>query len=533
MSAVQHAALLRLIHGRRDAVARAWLRLVAPTSFTSLAAVEVQQQFVALTDRFITLLLAEPFDSRDAQSIGAALAKLHYIQPEVIGHTQAVLGSQLIEGLDAKSVAALHPRLVALLSELASGFFRAARDVMLDEQEQIRRAIDEQRTWAMAALRQSEERLRTVVSNVPIVLFAVDRDGIFTVTDGKSLEKLGLAAGALVGQSVFELLREAPAILANLRRALAGEAFSAVVDIADMVFDTRYTPLRDPDGAVAGVIGVAIDITEQRRVEADLTATRQRLAEQGEATRLLLAQELHDQVVQQLISVSYGLADARRRAGDDLSPDTPAGAGLAALLGRLRHEVLDLVTRLRHLIGGLRPDGIDDLGLAAALDGYVARLRREAGQHQPAIELDLEQTERDIPPAVALGLFRAAQEAVRNALRYASARTISLSLRFGPDMVQLQVADDGSGFQIPPSLSQLARAGHYGLIGIAEQISWAGGRLDVDSRPGYGTRVSVWMPLSVSQTGARGELGSGGTIAGPPELPGPGSEARFVPTVSL
>jgi two-component system, cell cycle sensor histidine kinase and response regulator CckA len=117
------------------------------------------------------------------------------------------------------------------------------------------------------ALRESKERLRTVVSGAPLVLFALDGQGVFTMVEGRGLEALGVRAAMLVGRSAFDLYADFPQALADVRRALAGETFSSTVEVLGVVFETWYSPVRDSDGTVAGVIGVGTDITERRRAE--------------------------------------------------------------------------------------------------------------------------------------------------------------------------------------------------------------------------------------------------------------------------
>ncbi len=117
------------------------------------------------------------------------------------------------------------------------------------------------------ALRENKERLRTVIAGAPLVLFALDRHGVFTMVEGRGLDALGLRPGLLIGRSAFELYADLPQALADMRRALAGETFSSVVEVFGVVFESWYSPVRDPGGAVAGVIGVGTDITERRRAE--------------------------------------------------------------------------------------------------------------------------------------------------------------------------------------------------------------------------------------------------------------------------
>nr|CAA9295142.1 hypothetical protein AVDCRST_MAG63-4717 [uncultured Armatimonadetes bacterium] len=126
------------------------------------------------------------------------------------------------------------------------------------------------------ALHDSEQLLRSVLRNVPLIVFALDRHGVFTVSEGKGLEALGLRGGEVVGRSVFDVYQDVPDVLENVRRALAGEITAWTAELAGMTYDTRCTLLRDPagggddgseDGDITGLIAVAFDITEQRRAE--------------------------------------------------------------------------------------------------------------------------------------------------------------------------------------------------------------------------------------------------------------------------
>ncbi|HVF10045.1 MAG TPA: PAS domain S-box protein, partial [Abditibacteriaceae bacterium] len=116
-------------------------------------------------------------------------------------------------------------------------------------------------------LRERESRWRAVVNSAPVILWAVDKDGIFTFSEGKGLQTLGLQPGAVVGRSISEVYRDVPRILEDNRRALAGEEFVSIVEVGGSFFEARYSNLRDVNGAVTTVIGVAMDITERKRIE--------------------------------------------------------------------------------------------------------------------------------------------------------------------------------------------------------------------------------------------------------------------------
>jgi PAS domain S-box-containing protein len=204
-------------------------------------------------------------------------------------------------------------------------------------------------------LQASEERLRTVVSNAPVILFALDGLGVFTLAEGRGLAALGLAPQDLVGHSVFEVWAPSGAtpageatLLDDVRRALEGETFASVREVAGQVLEIWYAPLRSRDSGeqplLAGVIGVATDVTERVRAEAALrrahdelegrvlkrtselalaNAARRELLRKlvaaQEEERRRLSRELHDQMGQHLAALSVNL----RTLGDVLVPRRP------------------------------------------------------------------------------------------------------------------------------------------------------------------------------------------------------------------
>jgi PAS domain S-box-containing protein len=120
------------------------------------------------------------------------------------------------------------------------------------------------------ALRENKERLRTVIAGAPLVLFALDRDAVFTMVEGRGLDAVGVRPALLLGHSAFTLFADFPQAMADVRRALTGETFSSTVEVFGAVFETWYSPVREAGGAVAGVIGVGTDITERCRAEVAL-----------------------------------------------------------------------------------------------------------------------------------------------------------------------------------------------------------------------------------------------------------------------
>jgi PAS domain S-box-containing protein len=123
-------------------------------------------------------------------------------------------------------------------------------------------------------LRGHEHWLHAVITSAPIVVFVLDRDGRFTLAEGKGLEKLGHKPGELVGRSVFEVYPNLPDIREKFRGALAGEMTSSTDRLGEHVFESHFFPLSDDDGKLSGLIGVATEVRDHTRLEESLGVER-------------------------------------------------------------------------------------------------------------------------------------------------------------------------------------------------------------------------------------------------------------------
>jgi len=130
-----------------------------------------------------------------------------------------------------------------------------------------RRIEDRKQAAEEFKLRSSEERYRLITSHSPVVLFGIDSDGIFTLSEGLGLGSMGARAGEIVGHSMYEVYRNYPEVLEHANRAIAGEESHARIKIVDHIFETWFTPVRDEDEVVIGVSGVSVDITRRHELE--------------------------------------------------------------------------------------------------------------------------------------------------------------------------------------------------------------------------------------------------------------------------
>jgi len=128
-------------------------------------------------------------------------------------------------------------------------------------------ALEGKRKRIEETLRESEERIHTIVSNTPIVIWVLDKEGIFTLSEGVGLRALGLRPGEVVGQSVFDVYRDVPQICEDNRRALTGESLVSIVEVGKLVFESHCSPIRDKNQEVIGMVGVSTDITERKQAE--------------------------------------------------------------------------------------------------------------------------------------------------------------------------------------------------------------------------------------------------------------------------
>jgi signal transduction histidine kinase/YHS domain-containing protein len=142
------------------------------------------------------------------------------------------------------------------------------------------------------------------------------------------------------------------------------------------------------------------------------------------------------------------------------------------------------------MIADLRPPELEELGLVPALE-MLAKSDTNTN-----VSLKITGTERRLNEEWELTLFRATQEGIRNAQRHGHAQNIFITLDYQPKEVRLTLVDDGVGFQVPDCVDCMAKAGHYGLVGMYERVQHLNGTVQISSKPNKGTELIVTLPLS-------------------------------------
>ena len=204
----------------------------------------------------------------------------------------------------------------------------------------------------------------------------------------------------------------------------------------------------------------------------------------GAAARARVARELHDGVIQSLIGLEMEVEVWRRSAAGE---DPPAGDRLARIQQVLRGEILDL----RDLMQQLKPPAIDSAQILEYLADLVGRFQQQTGiAAHFASEID----ELDLSPRVCGEIARIVQEALVNVRKHSGARTVLVRVSAPAGYWKFEIDDDGRGFGFAGRLSHTdLEIGRKGPVIIKERVRSIGGTLAVESAPGQGARVEIWL----------------------------------------
>jgi PAS domain S-box-containing protein len=375
-----------------------------------------------------------------------------------------------------------------------------------------------ERMRAEQALRTSEARLRQIIDLVPHMIFAKDRDGRFLLANRALAEHYGTTPERLLGarHSDFHAVRdELDRYLADDREVIDSgrpkfipeEPFSDVHGRTHIV-QTSKIPFTAVGPDCPAMLGVAVDITERKQADDALRRAHdemerrvhERTAELAQANQILrkernmlkqlldkqereqriLAYEIHDGLVQYAIAGQMQLEAAELRVEAD-----PAAA--KEMLKSARQLLHNTIEEGRRLIGGLRPPILDERGIVSAI-GYLLHDIRWPED----VDIQYEPDERleSLEPGLSTVVFRIAQEALTNVRRHSGSKRVYVSIRQEDGSVRLEVRDWGVGFN-----TNEQRHGNFGLRGIMERVNLYGGKLDIDSKPGEGTRLVAEFPI--------------------------------------
>ncbi len=343
-----------------------------------------------------------------------------------------------------------------------------------------------ERVKAQAALREASERLRQVLNSAPIILWAVNREGLLSVLEGKGLEAIGMTAEGWIGRPFAEAVSRRTGLREHMVRALGGEEIAVDVEWRQSVFEVRLTPVRQSTGEVVGVIGVATDISERRRGEQRLQELTRRLVLVQEEERRRVSRELHDEAGQALTVVKISLEMVEGELPKEMKELHERVSEAILLTG-------DTMERIRLLAQDLRPPALDAVGLDRSLEGLCRDFARrlDIPVEYRGVDLGL------VPETVNVSLYRLLQEALTNCAKHARPSRIWVTLERENAALILTVEDNGKGFDPAILKSPRDAAGNIrlGLLGLGARMRLVGGTLEIESRVEQGTRLVATAPL--------------------------------------
>jgi PAS domain S-box-containing protein len=363
-----------------------------------------------------------------------------------------------------------------------------------------------ERERSAEALRASEQRYRGLIESQHDMILRMDGVGEITFVNDAYCTTFGLRRDAVLGRSAVDPRNnivhrdDLPETLRAIR-ALDDPPHRSRVDNRVRTPDGwrwiswEACAIHDETGAVVEVQAVGRDVTERRAAEEALRGSLDELRASEEKLRLLaqrqvvirederkrLGFDLHDDVCQELVGIVILVESLRRR----LAPLPPAAA---AELDRIVRYLNEVVEHLRLLARELRPMLLHDLGLEGSFRSLAMGMSTELTRVVAEFATAIPRLEEDIELAV----YRIAQEALANATRHASARTITLTLAVAEKSLTLEVRDDGCGFD----LRDRQRSEALGLVSMEERALALGGRFEMSSEPGKGTAVRLECPLA-------------------------------------
>ncbi|HEX2080382.1 MAG TPA: sensor histidine kinase [Longimicrobium sp.] len=311
----------------------------------------------------------------------------------------------------------------------------------------------------------------TVVGSIITATYVRRHPGASTLDLVGALAALGILVTVLVNAAILRLA---------LHPLDALERTAARVQRGNLDARVPYSALADREldrltRTFNGMLDAAAANRERLR---ELASTALNAAEEE---RKRIARELHDETAQLLAALLIRIRVVKQ-ASDPQAVD--------ALLEDMRREIGQALEGVRRFARGLRPPALDELGLIPAIESHVRSIR-EITEIDLTLDADAA-AGGELPPEASLAVYRIVQEAMSNVVRHSGATRAAVRVGREPDRLVVTVEDDGHGFDV----GAVRAAGRgLGLFGMGERAAYLGGRVDVQSAPGTGTRVRAEIPL--------------------------------------
>ena len=340
-----------------------------------------------------------------------------------------------------------------------------------------------ERKRAEEALRESEQRLATLLAYAPAAIITLDREGKITLFNHAAERSFRCDAAAAIGQSCERFLSAAlhRIVVENCSNAgiasvwIADGHCAVRADGETFPVEASLSCAQTGDQTIYTLI--VRDTTERDKLR--LREMSARMQKDIEEERKRISQALHDEMGQNLAALQLDADWLRRRCQElPVVVDT---------VDRMQKSIDESATAMRRIIADMRPRVLDDLGVDVAIKGLVKDISSRWGID---VCFESEGTLDTMDDSIKTALYRMLQECLTNVVRHAQATKVAVDLIAGERDVVMTVMDNGRGL-LPDAQS---KPGSFGLFGLGERASQLGGSLAVESAPQKGTRVVVRIP---------------------------------------
>ena len=357
-------------------------------------------------------------------------------------------------------------------------------------EEALRLAKEELSRYSKDLERQVEIRTReisSILKYTPAVVTIKDTEGRYLLVNSRFEELFGVQSESVRGLTDFDIfshdvatrIRNQDQDVLNSNRSQQAEERIPQNNEFHTYLSVKF-PVYDETGNPRGVCGIATDITQVKKVQDQLRRLSGSIMTNQEKERSAIARELHDELGQVLTALRMEAVWIQDRLNEIDSKGAERARSMCSLIDKTIDSVRSLAFRLR-------PGVLDDLGLVDALELCTNDFEKRTGI--PCLF-----DHRGVPATddtVATAAYRIAQEALTNVIRHADAGHVEVQLHGENGFLTLEVTDDGRGFDT----LQLGESEGLGLAGMSERAMLAGGRLEIRSNAGKGTRIRFQVRL--------------------------------------
>ncbi len=357
------------------------------------------------------------------------------------------------------------------------------------------------------ALINSEQKFRTVVTNSEAIIFILDEEGVFTLSEGKGLKALGLKPGEVVGASVFDLYKDNPDILDAVAKALEGTSNKLITQVGHLHYDTFYSPYRCPTGECIGVIGLSVDITERIKKEEELERARKKAEESDHLKSAFLANMSHE--IRSPMNAILGFSSLL--AGDKLSEEEKKTySEIVQSKGNELLQMLNDLIDISKIEAGIISLNCDQLNLNKLLSEYVQIAEQDLVVREihdveichsiPLKEVIIESDEKKVRQIL--------NNLMANAIKFTKQGEIEFGFTIKAGKAVIYVKDTGIGVkkeeqeiifdrfrQVDEDYSRSSSGTGLGLYICKTLIRQLNGQIWLKSAPGKGTTFYFSLPL--------------------------------------